>query len=497
MCKRLFILVSLVLLLSFAPHALAQIPIVLGPTFDAAQDINPNLTGNFLGGIWQQSTQVGGQYDGQAKYIIQGGGNDIYGNADQFYYAYKTVTGSWRLTVGFDPITFPTGWTKVGAMFRASVAPGSVQYDNVAPRNDQTTGISGTTYGVISSFQKRTTTGGSSSTQSYATVPSTPPAPFPKAAYVGIQMVVYKGLPFLEAITKRSDVLPWERVVSPGQTPQDALTLPMGLPSSYLLGVAFTSHDGHTPTNGTYQGAGGQAYIYGPTYTANPSFVGAEPVFPIAGTTCTPCLTIPGFNVRTVQSPTALTNFTQMDAALLTPSIFRIDPVVNLLDSGSVGAFTDGPPGGITEDVSFPGIDPFEKPVVPPAGGDIDTAFATEILACIQLTQGLHMIGAYHDDGVRIRIGGVEVGSNTGYGQHDWVYEVATPGTYSLEVRSFQNTGGGSLELSEILYQNGTLTRILLGDVASGGSPVYVPEPATVALLGLGGLSLLGRRRRR
>ncbi len=38
-----------------------------------------------------------------------------------------------------------------------------------------------------------------------------------------------------------------------------------------------------------------------------------------------------------------------------------------------------------------------------------------------------------------------------------------------------------------------TWSRVLLGNVAKGASPVFVPEPATIALLGLGALALLRR----
>jgi hypothetical protein len=58
--------------------------------------------------------------------------------------------------------------------------------------------------------------------------------------------------------------------------------------------------------------------------------------------------------------------------------------------------------------------------------------------------------------------------------------------------------GGAALELYEVVPgQDGLLRRVLLGDVTNGGSAVYVPEPATVALLGLGALALIGRQSRR
>jgi hypothetical protein len=52
--------------------------------------------------------------------------------------------------------------------------------------------------------------------------------------------------------------------------------------------------------------------------------------------------------------------------------------------------------------------------------------------------------------------------------------------------------GGASIELHEVLADG---TRVLLGDVDAGASAVVIPEPATIALLGLGCMALIRRKR--
>jgi hypothetical protein len=172
----------------------------------------------------------------------------------------------------------------------------------------------------------------------------------------------------------------------------------------------------------------------------------------------------------------------------------RVEQFVNLHDSGGRANFAN--------DQSFPGIDGFEQPTSDPAGTglfepDDDDNFATEVLACIYLKAGLHIIGANSDDGTIIEIGGVQIGATEtwkGNSDRDFLFIAPAEGFYSFRARSMEGGGGASLELSEVLA-NGT--RVLLGDVANGASAVYVPEPATIALLGFGGLAMLRVRRKR
>jgi hypothetical protein len=174
-------------------------------------------------------------------------------------------------------------------------------------------------------------------------------------------------------------------------------------------------------------------------------------------------------------------------------SVSRIDPVVNLTQDDTE------PAGEFDNSLHFPGIDLVPALGVFPDDSDDDDDFATEVIACIYLTEGLHIIGANSDDGTLIEIGGVEIGRAEewkGASNVDFLFEVAAEGFYSFRAQHHEGGGGASLELHEVLADG---TRILLGATdetgAFLGSPVYAPEPATIALLGLGGLSLLRRKR--
>jgi len=174
----------------------------------------------------------------------------------------------------------------------------------------------------------------------------------------------------------------------------------------------------------------------------------------------------------------------------------RISEFVNLHESGSRGAFTAD--NGYTDE-SYPGIDSFESPTADPADGDDDDYFATEVLARLHLSEGLHIVGANSRDGTIIEIGGIEIGRTAEYkdaSNADFMFAVEQAGTYTFRARNLAGDGGASLELHEIVRTSeGVWRRILLGDVAAGGTPVFVPEPATVVLLGLAALFLTRSRK--
>jgi hypothetical protein len=187
----------------------------------------------------------------------------------------------------------------------------------------------------------------------------------------------------------------------------------------------------------------------------------------------------------------------------------RVDPVVNLYDFGDPGFFNadNGHP-----DRPFPG-DPdqlfFDDG---PSGGDADSKIGIEIRTLIDLERkGLYVFDPTVPGGWIVNVSdevifsdgfesgdtsawsstqsvnrkkfrkvdkGISLlangdGGNTTLTNFDIAFVVEEPGLYPLTVRSLTGTGGASLELHEILPDG---TRILLGDVANGGSAVFVPE---------------------
>jgi hypothetical protein len=285
----------------------------------------------------------------------------------------------------------------------------------------------------------------------------------------------------------------WQRIGNLELRPQ--------IPQTALYGVAVTSHTAWDTVTSKVTD------VRYEQVTAD-DLAGGAPGVVVAADTMTPggCEHLPsGFEVRSIK-------------ALFTDG-WGFNEMNKLLDWGCTGPLCTGPgmpipgaeegtrivefvnfrdtgQGAFGNDESFPGIDPFEQPAGDPAAGDDDNNFATEVLACIYLTEGYHIISSNSDDGTIIEIGGVEIGRSAewqGTTIYDHLIDVEATGWYSLRARWLEGGGGATLELHEVLADG---TRILLGDVANGGSPVVVPEPATIVLLGLGGLALVRIRRK-
>jgi hypothetical protein len=63
--------------------------------------------------------------DAAGTVTVVGRGDDIWGTADQFQYAYTTLTGDGSMTVKVDSLDFTDPWTKAGIMIRETLDAGS------------------------------------------------------------------------------------------------------------------------------------------------------------------------------------------------------------------------------------------------------------------------------------------------------------------------------------------------------------------------------------
>jgi hypothetical protein len=309
--------------------------------------------------------------------------------------------------------------------------------------------------------QGRTSTGGGSSEMGTAWTSG--------VQALGIQRVTVEGLTVIEGLADFGSG--WESRYM-------QLLLDGSLQGEILAGVAVTSHDN------THMA---QAWVRNVLYEENPSLVGeiVIPTVPASADLGVCPSDTPGFSIRTLAP--LVTDGWGYDGMneLLDTGMFmglpaqpgteetRIDEFVNVRDTGN-GAFSEdnGYP-----DATYPGIDALEVPAQDPADGDDDDNFATEILGYIQLTAGMHQIGASSDDGTIIIIGGVEVGRTgewKGTSNEDFLFTVEADGCYDLRARTLEGGGGASIELHEILMDG---TRMLLNDVANGGSAVFAPAP--------------------
>jgi hypothetical protein len=419
--------------------------------FEYARDVgDPAGVGKtvFEGYVWKDDLLT-------QQYLIQAGGADIWGVNDQMQFAYNELSGNFRVSAGFEWVAASNQWAKYGVMIRKDDTGPSVNYGNFSRRDND-----------LASFQWRESQGASSSN-----VQVNRPAGVTKPKRVGIQRVEYSGLKWIEAIVD------WGNGWVPVGSPRLAVA---ALPDEVLAGLAVTSHD-NTHLS--------QVRAYDVTYELNPAMVGTFTTIGAETALAAPPSAVSGFKIRSLKSLVSDGSFNTFAAAdeLLDTGMFkglpampgtegtRVDQYVNLRDTGNgVFSTSNGYP-----DKSYPGIDPLEDPALDPAAGDDDNDFATEVLGYIHLTPGvLYRVGANSDDGTYIVIGGVEVlrtAATKGNSNIDSnFFQVAVDGYYPLKARHLDRSGGGNIELHQILL-NGT--RILMNDVANGGAEVVAPAP--------------------
>jgi hypothetical protein len=202
-------------------------------------------------GIFEDATDVGGPagigstvYEGYVwgcgvlseQYLLTGDGTDIWGNSDEFHYAYNTVSGDVRLSACFEWVVYCNDWAKYGVMLRNSLNPGSVH------RFMCERGLAD-----YAGMQGRVDEGGPSSEFGTAWTIG--------AKALGIQRVTIEGLTFIEGLADFGNG--WE---------SRAINLVLsGFEDEILAGVAITSHNNNCLA---------QARCWNVQYEANPDLVG-------------------------------------------------------------------------------------------------------------------------------------------------------------------------------------------------------------------------------
>jgi PA14 domain/PEP-CTERM motif len=124
--------------------------------------------------------------------------------------------------------------------------------------------------------------------------------------------------------------------------------------------------------------------------------------------------------------------------------------------------------------------------------GGINTTFAARITGNFVIdTAGMWTFGINHDDGARLMIDGTLVASGDGVvdNRDTFITGNFAAGLHTVEIVYFENSGGASLEFFG--RQGGANSTMPYALVQS------VPEPSTLALLGVSLAGFVGARRKR
>jgi YVTN family beta-propeller protein len=186
----------------------------LSSTASATTQAAPTWSSGDIGAV----AAAGSFTDNGTSLTITGSGADIWGTADEFQFAYRTLNGDGTMTARVTSLSNGNSWSKVGLMVRESSAANSRH---------------GTMYlgaGKGASFQYRMTNGGTTAGDNGDLVTT-----IPRWIRIQRQGAIVTGFFSPDGVT-------W--------TQRGTVTL-TGLPTSVLIGVAYTSHADGTIGNAT------------------------------------------------------------------------------------------------------------------------------------------------------------------------------------------------------------------------------------------------------
>ena len=153
-------------------------------------------------------------------FTIKAGGNDIWGNADQFTFVYQEWSGDFEMIVTVNSLEKTNDWSKAGPMARQSTDPGSINVFAACRGLDD-----------LITFQQRATHGGGSSSERLT--------PGGAARPITIKLT-RQGDIFYGGWSKDGGRTWEDNVSNDGVTQTSVINLKMTDP--ILLGVAVTSH---------------------------------------------------------------------------------------------------------------------------------------------------------------------------------------------------------------------------------------------------------------
>jgi regulation of enolase protein 1 (concanavalin A-like superfamily) len=211
-------------------------------TFDTTQSWTTNGADTLS--VWFRGSPAGFLDKGNNAYTVSGSGADIWNNADQFRFAYKSLSGNGSITARVDSVANTNGWAKAGVMIRETLDAGSKHAMIVVTPSNSV------------SFQHRDTAAGASANTD---VPG--------------------GLtaPYWVRITRTGNILKAEYSPDGKTWAQDGTDLTLTMAANVYIGLAVTSHDAtltttaefsNVSTTGTVTGQW-QALAIGMTMRAN------------------------------------------------------------------------------------------------------------------------------------------------------------------------------------------------------------------------------------